>query len=64
MVVKVNYSQQEAKLSLLVVHERGPSLLGQDWLSSLQLNWQEIHSCSLLEVLDKHVYIFKEDLVH
>ena len=58
MVVKVNYGQQEGKLSLLVDYGRGPSLLGRDWLSSLQLNWQEIHSlhsCSLLEVLDKHV---------
>ena len=65
MVVKVCYGQQEAKLTLLVVHGKGPSLLGRDWLQSLQLNWQEIHSlysCSLLEVLDKHAEIFKEGL--
>ena len=65
MVVKVGYSQQEAKLTLSVVHGKGPSLLWQDWLQSLQLNWQEIHtlhSCSLLEALDKHTEIFKEGL--
>ena len=63
--VKVCYGQQEAKFTLLVVHGRGPSLLGRNWLQSLQLNWQEIHSlhsCSLLEVLDKHAEIFKEGL--
>ena len=32
MVVKVCYGQQEAKLTLLVVHGKGPSLIGQDWL--------------------------------
>ena len=65
MVVKVCYGEQEAKLTLLVVHGKGPSLLGQDWLQSLQLNWHKIHSlhsCSLLEVLDKHAEIFKEGL--
>ena len=65
MVVKVCYGEREAKLTLLVVHGKGPSVLGRDWLQSLQLNWQEIHSLhsySLLEVLDKHTEIFKEGL--
>ena len=65
MVVKVCYGQQAAKLTLVVVHGKGPSLLERDWLQSLQLNRQEIHSlhsCSLLEVLDKHAEIFKECL--
>ena len=38
MVVKVCYGQQEAKLTLLVVHGKGPSLLGRDWLQNQQLN--------------------------
>ena len=65
MVVKVCYGQQEAKLTLLVVYGKGPSLLRQDWLQSPKLNWQEIHnlhSCSLLTVLDKNAEIFKEAL--
>ena len=65
MVAKVCYGEQEAKLTLLVVHGKGPSLLGRDWLQSLQLNWQEIHSLhsySLLEVLDRYAEIFKEGL--
>ena len=64
-VVKFNYGQQEAKPSLLVINGKDPSFLGWDWLSSLQLNWQDIHnlhSCSLLVVLDKHAEIFKEGL--
>ena len=67
MVVKVCYGQQEAKPTLLVVlHGKGPSLLGRDWLQSLQLNWQEIqslYSCSLLEVLNMLKYS-RRVLVH
>ena len=51
MVVKLCYGQQEAKVTLLVVYGKGPSLLGWDWLQSLQLNWHrkfivytEVHS--------------------
>ena len=62
MVVKVNYGQQETKVSLLVVHGKGPNLLGRDWLSSAQLNWQKIHSLQSYSLLDKHVEIFKEGL--
>ena len=65
MVVKVCYGEQEARLTLLAVHGKGPSLLGRDWIQSLQLNWQEmhsLHSCLLSEVLDKHADIFKRGL--
>lgn len=65
MLVKVQYDQQEATLSLLVVQGNGPSLLGRDWLQQLQLNWQKIHSlhsCSLQEVLQRHADIFEEGL--
>ena len=30
-------------LPLLVVEGSGPSLLGQNWLSSLRLNWKELN---------------------
>ena len=37
--VDVSYKDQVKKLSLLVVAGKGPSLLGHDWLSRLQLDW-------------------------
>jgi len=47
------------------VEGKGPSLIGQDWLQCLQLNWKEIHSlhsCSLPDVLQRHAQIFKEGI--
>ena len=44
MEVKVKYESQEARLPLLVVTGEGPSLLGQDWLQQIQLDWREIYS--------------------
>ena len=61
MVVKVYYGQQEATFITSDSWE-GPSLLGCDWLSNLKLNWHSLHSCSLLEILDKQDEIFKEGL--
>ena len=37
--VKVQSYGQEAQLPLLVVKGEGPSLLGRNWLTKLQLNW-------------------------
>lgn len=55
----------KAKFSLLVVQGKGPGLLGLDWLQSLKLNWQEIHSlhsCPLQQMLQNHSENFKEGL--
>ena len=43
-VVKVCMESQEEVLDLLAVEGSGPSLLGRDWLSKIQLNWKEIHT--------------------
>ena len=43
----------------------GPSLIGRDWLSQLQLDWQAIHRLQerpLSEVQEKHKAVFEEGL--
>ena len=56
--VWVKYKDQEARLPLLVVRGAGPSLLGQNWLLKLKLDWQGIyqvqHIRTLQEILQKH----------
>ena len=39
MMAQVCYGDEEANLSLLVVKDGGPSLLGRDWLQHLKLDW-------------------------
>ena len=55
----------------LGVGGQGPSLLGQDWLDRVRLDWREIHSVdttinatfSMLEaVLPKHSSLFRNEL--
>ena len=41
--VDVSYKGQVKKLGLIVVAGKGPSLLGCDWLSQLQLDWSQIN---------------------
>ena len=66
-VVKFCEENQEEVLDLLVVGGSGPSLLGRDWLSKIQLNWKEIHKvltkqASLEEILTDHSSLFKDKL--
>ena len=66
--VSVIYKQQSKKLSLQVLSNEGPSLLGRDWLKHLVLDWKQLNSIrqqnmqSLQEVLDDHADVFKEEL--
>ena len=64
--VSVCHNQQQKQLSLLVVSGDGPSLLGRDWLTQLQLDWTAIHQlCTpdeLQAVLDRHSEVFKDEL--
>ena len=66
--VDVSYKSQSKKLGLLVVAGNGPSLLGRDWLSQLQLDWSQINSVlastapACEEILDKHKTVFKNEL--
>ena len=53
----------------MVICGSGPSLLGRDWLSSLQLDWRELHLLKsstvtkpLEEILERHAAIFKDEL--
>jgi len=41
--VDIKYGGQQVNLPLLVVAGEGRSHFGQDWLSSMTLNWRDIH---------------------
>ena len=70
--VLVSCRGQEARLSLVVVSGKGPTLMGRDWLKNLDVLWQrsvDVHQVSsssvssgLNAVLDRHVNLFKEEL--
>ena len=56
--------RQRGKVSLLVLTDDGSSLLGQDWLQNLKLDWQQInklHSETLQHVLQRHKDILRMD---
>ena len=40
--IQVQYSDQTKQLKLIVVSGDGPNLLGRNWLTEIQLNWQQI----------------------
>ena len=65
--VGVVYKKQSYTLPLLVVAGNGPSLLGRDWLASIQLDWNELfyadHSSTRLqEVINKYSEVFRDEL--
>ena len=63
--VKVQHGEQTAKLPLLVVQGKGPSLLGRNWLRVLRLDWKVIHQLrggSLQELLERHGEVFQAEL--
>ena len=63
--VNVDYNGQMCELPLVVVGGSGPSLLGRDWLSQIQLDWRQInqvHNASLVSVLARYPGVFKEGL--
>ena len=63
--VDVQFRGKEAKLNLLVVGGKGPSLMGRDWISVLHPNLVVLNSSmdgSLKSLLDKHAALFKEEL--
>lgn len=69
ITASVTYGEQTRILSLIVVEGDGPSLLGRDWLSALQLKWKTIARATvesaqkeLAEMMDKHKEIFAEEL--
>ena len=64
--VTVKLNQQVATLPLIMTKGTGPRLLGQNWLATLRLDWQQIFSIRtgrmLQKVLDKYPNVFKDDL--
>ena len=64
--VKVDYKGQEATLPLLVTKDKGPPLLGRNWLQTLKLDWKSIFTVSsdltLQTVLEEFSEVFKEEL--
>ena len=63
--IQVQYSDQTKQLKLIVVSGDGPNLLGRNWLTEIQLNWQQINKVTksdLYMLFDKYKNIFKEEL--
>ena len=63
---RVSHSNNHAKLPLVIVQGRGPTLLGRDWLSRLLLDWSQVNAISkeptLQSILDQYEVVFKEGL--
>ena len=66
--VKVKYGQQMKDLTLTIVDGNGSTLLGQDWLQHLKLDWATLNHVSqvqrseLKSMLDNHSALFSEGL--
>ncbi|KAL5488914.1 hypothetical protein EMCRGX_G017932 [Ephydatia muelleri] len=66
--VAAGYQDQREKLRLIVVAGDGRSLLGRDWLKSLQVKWDQLYKVkgtsdlTLQKVLDRHSLVFKDEL--
>ena len=62
--VLVEYEGQRLSLPLIIVDGHGPSLLGRNWLSKIQLNWTSIKQVSteLDVLLRKYGDVFKNEL--
>lgn len=64
--MKVEHNRQTATLPLVVISGAGPPLLGHDWLTTLQLNWQEIFKVqkrrTLQDILDEYSEVFEDKL--
>jgi len=63
----VQFKAQKKSLTLLVVEGDGPSLLGQDWLHKIKLDWQELYHTQVLQpslqaVVDKYKEVFNDEL--
>jgi len=62
---EIKYSDQSARLPLIVVEGNGPSLFRRDWLLQFHLNWKQIHSvqkCDLTKILNCHTHVFNKSL--
>ena len=64
VTMNVTYQNQAVKsLDLVVVKEKGPTLLGRDWLKHIQLDWKTIsRETSVAAILDKYGEVFTPEL--
>ena len=64
--VDVSYENEMFTLPLIVVQGSGLSLLGQNWLQQIKLNWTKIHAVlpktSLNNLLEKYASLFRPEL--
>ena len=69
--VDVIFKEQLQNLRLVIVAGGGPSLMGQDWLRKIQLDWNELYftqannnndSFSLQVLLNKYRSVFRDGL--
>jgi len=63
--VKVEYGEYRGTHPLYVVHGKGPTLLGRDWLQTIRLDWKSLgvaniqeQPLSLESLLQKHEEVF------
>ena len=68
MDVEVVHNGKTLNLSLFVVDGTGPSLVGRDWLKSIQLDWGQLFSMKMSDspllsrVLEEHKEVFGSEL--
>ena len=67
--VEVEYEDQKAKLPLVIVDGKGPTLLGRNWLHHLRLDWSQLHhiqtdahEADIQSIIDRHPDLFQEGL--
>ena len=76
--VKVQYGQQRAELPIYIMREKGPPLLGRQWLQAIRLDWHRIFGLNRIAtseasafsqqhtklgaLLDKYQDLFKNEL--
>ena len=66
--IDVEHGEERKRLSLIVAHGSGPSLLGRNWLSELKLDWKDIYrvnklnASKLLGILTDHKIVFQDEL--
>ena len=67
--VKVQYKDQFKKVVIMVTAGNGPSLLGQNWLNHINLNWKKLFAVltarlgSLHTLMQRHKKLFAGGLV-
>lgn len=74
--VNVEYTGQRHTLPLHVIRDKGPTLIGRDWLQHIRLDWSTVHkldkdrpstvncSTAVAELCSKYSDLFKSDLGH